>query len=95
MTEKIMMVKKIFWSFCSVRHGQKVVCGNKSKKVSLDHAEVTVPKIREILRTKFEVEETIRADIKYYENDFEEWVDLGSDSEECIQNLNVIKVKIF
>lgn len=54
-----------------------------------------MPKIREILRTKFEVEETIRADIKYYENDFEEWVDLGSDSEECIQNLNVIKVKFF
>lgn len=95
MTEKIMMFEKIFWSFCSVRHGQKVVCGNKSKKVLLDHAEETVPKIREILRTKFEVEENIRADIKYYENDFEEWVDLGSDSEECIQNLKVIKVKFF
>lgn len=41
-------------------------------------------KIREILRIKFEVEEIICVDIKYYENDFEEWVDLGSDLEECI-----------
>lgn len=71
------------------------VFGNKSKKISLDNAGVTIPKIREILRTKFEFEVTIPADIKYYNNDFEEWVDLESDSEECIQNLKVIKVNIF
>lgn len=68
---------------------------NKSKKISLDNAEVTIPKIREILRTKFEFEETIPADTKYYDNDVEEWVDLESDSEECIQNLKVIKVNFF
>lgn len=71
------------------------VFGKKSKKISLDNAGVTIPKIREILRTKFEFEVTIPADIKYYNNDFEEWVDLESDSEECIQNLKVIKVNIF
>lgn len=71
------------------------VFGNKSKKISLDNAEVTIPKIWEILRTKFQFEETIPADIKYYDNDVEEWVDLESDSEECFQNLKVIIVKIF
>lgn len=70
------------------------VFGNKSKKISLDNAEVTIPKIREIMRTTFEFEETIPADIIYHGNDVEEWVDLESDSEECIQNLKVIKVKM-
>lgn len=84
-------------SFCSFRHEQKVsfwcIWEQKQKDLTKAKAEVTILKIREILRTKFE--ETIPSDIKYYDNDVEEWVDLESDSEECIQNLKVIKVTIF
>lgn len=60
------------------------VFGNKSKKILFDNVGVMIFKIREILRIKFEFEVIIFVDIKYYNNDFEEWVDLESDLEECI-----------
>lgn len=60
------------------------VFGNKSKKILFDNVEVMIFKIREILRIKFEFEEIIFVDIKYYDYDVEEWVDLESDLEECI-----------
>lgn len=69
------------------------ICGTKGKKIPLQPTDVTVPKIREILKTKFEIRDT-GAEIKYFDNDVEDWVDFESDSEESIENLKVIKVKI-
>ena len=69
------------------------ICGTKSKKIPLQPTYVTVPKIREILKTKFEIRGT-GTEIKYFDNDVEDWVDFESDSEESIENLKVIKVKI-
>lgn len=62
---------------------------NKNKKIAVQ--EISCASIYEIVKERFNVTEP---DVKYYDNDVDDWVDLEIDSDECISNLKVLKVKV-
>lgn len=65
--------------------------GNQNKKIAME--DLSVKSIRAALKQKYSIFNLQKANVKYYDNDVDDWVDLESDSE--IPDAKLLKSKFI